>query len=51
MPDVEQGDVAEVELLAPGSGVFRATRDELRELNEVRRRPCRVYNVGPPIRL
>ena len=38
MADVEQGDVNEVELLAPRSRDFQLSRDELRELNEVRDR-------------
>ena len=35
MGDVEQGDVNEVEMLAPSSHAFEVSRDELKELNDV----------------
>ena len=35
MGDVEQGDVNEVEMLAPSSHDFEVSKDELRDLNEV----------------
>lgn len=35
MGDVEQGDVNEVEMLAPSSHDFEVSRDELRDLNDV----------------